>query len=153
MFTAQIICLENPRYAANRSQCFTTVMLLGIGLFTLPLLMATAPGLNECIRAYSSVPACGILAILVFVCSIGPFLLMNRWQREVSATEAGLVYCAEPVLASLLALLTPVWLSHWCGINYPNEQLTVCLLVGGGLVTTANILLQTRWLEVKQFES
>jgi drug/metabolite transporter (DMT)-like permease len=153
MFTAQILCLENPRYTGNRWQCFTTVMLLGVGLFTMPLLVATAPGLAECVRAYSSVPACGILAILVLVCSIGPFLLMNRWQREVSATEAGLVYCAEPVLASLLALFTPVWLSQWCGVNYPNEQLTICLFVGGGLVTAANVLLQTRWLEAKPIKS
>jgi len=150
MFTAQILCLENPRYAANRSQCFTTLMLLGIGLFTIPLLLVTAPGIAECVRAYRSVPACGILAILVLGCSMVPFLLMNRWQREVTATEAGLVYCAEPVLASFLALFTPVWLSHWSGVDYPNERLTVCLLAGGGLVTAANVLLQSRWLEAKR---
>jgi drug/metabolite transporter (DMT)-like permease len=153
MFTAQILCLENPRYAGNRSQCFTTVMLLAIGLFTAPLLVATAPGLNACVRAYSSVPACTILAILVLACSIGPFLLMNRWQREVSATEAGLVYCAEPVLASLLALFTPVWLSQWCAVDYPNEQLTARLFTGGALVTAANVLLQTPWLEAKPAKS
>jgi drug/metabolite transporter (DMT)-like permease len=152
MFTAQILCLENQRYSGNRWQCFTTVMLLGMGVFTAPLLLATAPGLAACVRAYSSVPAWGIMAILVLGCSIGPFLLMNRWQREVSATEAGLVYCAEPVLASLLALFTPVWLSQWCGVDYPNEQLTVRLLIGGALITAANVLLQSRWLEARQAE-
>ena len=37
--------------------------------------------------------------------------------------------------------------SVWAGINYPDETLTAKLLLGGGLITAANILLQSRWLE------
>ena len=150
MFTAQILCLEHPRYAANRPRCLTTIMLLGMGLFTAPLVVATAPGVAQCLRLYHSVPACGLLAVLVLVCSLAPFLLMNRWQREVTATEAGLVYCAEPVLVSLLALFLPGWLSPWAGVSYLNEAITVPLLLGGGLITAANILLQSPWLETKR---
>jgi drug/metabolite transporter (DMT)-like permease len=153
MFAGQILSLENPRYAANRPQCFTTVMLLGMALFTAPLVWLTAPGLSECVRVYSSLSACVLLSLLVLVCSLGPFLLMNRWQREVTATEAGLVYCAEPVLTSLLALFLPAWLSQWAGVNYPNEELTARLLIGGGLITVANVLLQLPWLEIKRVEN
>lgn len=147
MFTAQILCLEHPRYAANRPARFTTIMLLAMGLFAVPLVVVTAPGMAQCVRVYHSVPACGLVAVLVLVCSLGPFLLMNRWQREVTATEAGLVYCAEPVLVSLLALFLPGWLSQWAGVDYANEHVTARLLLGGGLVTAANVLLQSRWLE------
>ena len=150
MYTAQILCIENPKYAANRPQSFTTVMLLAMGVFTVPIVMATAPGLQESIRIYSSVPAVGLLAILVLVCSIAPFLLMNRFQRDVQATEAGLVYCAEPVLTSLLALFLPAWLSQLAAVDYPNEHLTARLLAGGALVTAANVLLQSRWLEANR---
>jgi len=147
MFTAQILWLEHPRYAANRPQCFTTIMLLAMGLFSAPVVALTAPGLAACLQVYRSVPACGLVAGLVLVCSLAPFLLMNRWQREVTATEAGLVYCAEPVLVSLVALFLPEWLSHWAGVNYPNELITTRLLLGGGLITAANVLLQSPWLE------
>jgi drug/metabolite transporter (DMT)-like permease len=146
-YTAQILCIENPRYAPNRPQSFTTVMLLAMGVFTMPFVLASAPGVHESIQIYNSVPAISLLAVLVLVCSIVPFLLMNRFQRDVTATEAGLVYCAEPVLTSLLALFLPGWLSQWAGVDYDNEHLTLRLLMGGGLVTAANVLLQSRWLE------
>jgi drug/metabolite transporter (DMT)-like permease len=153
MFTAQILWLEHPRYAANRPPHFTTIMLLAMGLFAVPVVVVTAPGVAECFRVYQSLPACGLVAALVLVCSLGPFLLMNRWQREVTATEAGLVYCAEPVLVSVLALFLPAWLSHWAGVDYANEQVTVRLLFGGGLITAANVLLQSRWLEARQIDA
>ena len=44
MFAAQILCLEHPRYTANRPVCFTAAMLLATCVFTLPLVVATAPG-------------------------------------------------------------------------------------------------------------
>lgn len=152
MFAAQILCLEQPRYAANRPQCFTTVMLLATGLFAAPIVVVTAPGIGECFRVYNSAPACGLMAVLVLFCTIAAFLLMNRWQREVTATEAGLVYCVEPVFVSLLALFLPGWLSPWAGVNYANEQAGLRLVLGGGLITVANVLLQSRWLEAKRTE-
>lgn len=152
LFAAQILCLEHPRYAANRSVCFTAAMLLATTVFTLPLVVATAPGVAECFRVYASVPACGLMVVIVLFCTLGAFLLMSRWQRHVTATEAGLVYCAEPLFASALALFLPGWFSQWTGLNYPNEHLTTKLLVGGGLITLANVLLQSRWLEGKPAE-
>ena len=153
MFTGQILLLENPRYAANRPGNFSTVMLLGIALLCLPLVWATAPSAAACLRAYASPAACGLLAVLVVFCTVIAYTLMNRWQRHVSATEAGLIYCIEPVIASVLALFLPGWLSHWSDVNYANEQLTLRLLLGGGLITVANVLLQSRWLEPRRVES
>jgi drug/metabolite transporter (DMT)-like permease len=150
VFAAQILCLEQPRYAGNRPQCFTAVMLLASGLFAVPIVAATAPSAAACLRAYDSIPACGLMAVLVLFCTIAAFLWMNRWQREVTATEAGLIYCVEPVLVSVLALWLPGWLSRWAGVNYANEEATLRLLVGGGLITIANVLLQARWLEGKR---
>lgn len=153
LFTAQILCVESPRYAANRPQCFTTIMLLAMGLFAVPIVLLTAPDASACIRIYHSPSFWGLLAVLVLVCSISPFLLMNRWQREVTATEAGLVYCAEPVVVSLLALFLPGLLSQWTGVDYPNEQVSLRLALGGVLITAANVLLQLGWLEPKRVES
>jgi drug/metabolite transporter (DMT)-like permease len=96
------------------------------------------------VQAYASSSAVGFMAALVLVCTLGGYLLMNRWQFAVTATEAGLIYSAEPVFTSVLSLFLPAWLAVWTGVAYPNEQLTLRLLVGGGLITAANVLLHRR---------
>lgn len=149
-FTAQILTLEHPRYAANRPMQFSTIMFFAMTLFSAPLLWATAPNPAACLQAYASPAAGGFMAVLVLVSTLAGYLIMNVWQRRVSATEAGLIYCIEPVCASALALFLPAWFSLWAGIHYPNELLTARLLLGGALVTAANILLQSRWLEGKR---
>jgi hypothetical protein len=68
---------------------------------------------------------------------------MNYWQPQIDSTRAGVIYCAEPLVASLLALFLPAWISRMAHIDYPNEIATVSLLVGGGLITAANVLIQS----------
>ncbi len=143
-FTGQILCLEHPRYAGNRPVHFSAVMFLMMALLCVPLIVVTAPGVDACWRAFASPAATGLMAILILVCSLAGYLIMNYWQKKVTATEAGLIYCIEPVCASALALFLPGWFSAWSGVNYPNETLTDHLLIGGALVTGANVLLQVK---------
>ena len=144
LFTGQILTLEHPRYAASRPLVFSLVLFFAMTVFTVPLLLATAPSVAACVQAYAAPAPLALLAALVLVSTLGGYLLMNRWQRAVTATEAGLIYCVEPVIASVLALFLPALFSVWAGINYGNEQLTVRLLIGGGFITVANIVLQRR---------
>jgi hypothetical protein len=74
---------------------------------------------------------------------------MNFWQKYVTATEAGLIYCIEPLCASFASLFLPALFSSWAGVHYENEQLTSRLFLGGGLITAANILIQSNWLNAK----
>ncbi len=78
-----------------------------------------------------------------FLCTVFNFLIMNAWQRWVSATEAGLIYCIEPVIAAILARFLPGWISRFAGIDYANETLTWSLLVGGALIVGATVLVAT----------
>ncbi len=71
------------------------------------------------------------------------FLIMNAWQRWVSATEAGLIYCIEPVIATILAGFLPGWISRFASVSYANETLTWSLLVGGLLIVGATVLVAT----------
>jgi hypothetical protein len=41
-----------------------------------------------------------------------------------------------------MALFLPALFSKWAGFDYRNEELTWHLLVGGGLITLANVLIQ-----------
>ena len=108
----------------------------------LPVAVITTRQWGDWFQAYASAPTLGFLGILVFFCTCAGYLLMNRWQRRVTATEAGLIYCLEPVFASAFALFLPAWFSTWAAIPYANETLSSSLLVGGGLITAANVLIQ-----------
>ena len=143
LFTGQILWLERPAYVDNNVNHFSFVMFATMAVLCVPLVMMTAPHPADCLRAYQSASALGFLAILVLFSTLGGYMIMNTWQRRVTATEAGLIYCIEPVFASTLALMLPGLFSAWSGIAYANEKVTWTLLVGGGLITLANVLIQT----------
>ncbi len=142
IFTAQILWLERPLFARNRVSHFTLVMFLTMALIALPPALLTARRAADWVQAYSPPAVMGLMAVQVLFCTMIAFVLMNRWQPQLPAPEAGLIYAAEPVFASLFALFLPAWLSAWTGIRYPNEKLTWTLFIGGGLITLANVLIQ-----------
>jgi hypothetical protein len=69
---------------------------------------------------------------------------MTRWQPRITSTEAGLIYCTEPLFASVFVLFLPALISHWVGLDYSDERATWSLAVGGGLITFANV-----WVQLK----
>src|SRR6266542_2304936 len=142
VFAGQIFWLERPQYAGNNVRHFSLVMFVTMAAVGLPVAIVTTRQWADWFRAYDSAPALGFLGILVFFCTCAGYLLMNRWQRRVTATEAGLLYCLEPVFASAFALFLPAWFSTWAAVPYANEQLSGSLLLGGGLITAANVLIQ-----------
>lgn len=143
-FMLQIFELGSRRYAGNRTLVVTAVMFVTVGVTFAGLVLAIAPEPAACLRPWSSGPWVVFLALLTLFCTLGSFILMNRWQPLMSATEAGLLYCFEPVFAAVMALFLPGLFSRWAGFDYPNETLTWQLLVGGGLITAANV-----WLQLK----
>lgn len=144
LFTGQILWLERPMFSANRVDHCSMIMFGVIAAICLPIAVMTATTAKDWLVIYSSWAAAIYQLILIFGCTMVAFVLMNRWQRYLPSTEAGLIYCAEPVFASLFALFLPAWFARMGGIQYPNEGITWNLLVGGGFITTANILLH-RW--------
>ena len=143
-FMTQIFILEDPRYAGNRVQPVSAVMFGLEGLLFAGLALAVAPQLSDYFVPWTSGHWLFTTGVLTVFCTLTAFMLMNRWQPYVTATEAGLIYCLESVFASMLALFLPALLSRWMGFDYPNELLTWQLLVGGGLITVANVLIQLK---------
>jgi drug/metabolite transporter (DMT)-like permease len=144
MFTGQILWLQQPRFSQNHVAHFSTIMFAVTALCCLPVALLSSKDSRDWFQAYASGANFGFLAVLVLVCTMGGYVLMNRWQRHVPATQAGVIYCAEPVFASVSALFLPQWFSDLAKINYANERLTFNLLLGGGLITVANLVLQLR---------
>lgn len=141
-FMGQILWLERPEFAGNRPMPVTFVMfVLEAAAFTV-LAGIMAPRAADLPVLLTSMPWLGLTLLLTLFCTVGAFSLMNTWQPKVTATEAGLIYCLEPVFTSLLAFVLPGWFSAWAGFDYANESMTSHLLMGGGLITAANVLIQ-----------
>jgi drug/metabolite transporter (DMT)-like permease len=138
-FTAHIMLVSAPRYATNDDIHVSAIMFVGISLLFAPIVALLPGGWALGLQGHSTAAPWLFIAILVGPCTLMAFLWMNRWQRHVSPTTAALIYCLEPVFASLLALFLPGWFSQFSGLPYPNETLTPQLLWGGGLILLANL--------------
>jgi drug/metabolite transporter (DMT)-like permease len=143
-FMGQILWVGRKEFAANRPATVTLLMFAVQAVVFVALAAATAPRLGSLAVPWASPAWVGLTLTLTVVCTIGAFSIMTKWQPKITATEAGLIYCIEPVFASAFALFLPALLSAWAAIEYPNEHATWSLLIGGGLVTLANVLIQMR---------
>ena len=143
-FMGQILTLERRDFAGNRPEKITFVMFATEALIFGVLAVATAPAPGALLVPWTSPIWLGFTGALTLFCTLGSFSLMNAWQPKITATEAGLIYCVEPIFGSAMALFLPALFSAWAAIQYSNETATWTLLVGGGLVTLANIVLQLK---------
>ena len=140
-FAAQILWLDRPIFKGNDTHRVSMIMFAACAVVTAPvwIIHLHSPADLGAILALG-LPFHTVFLSLMILCSLIAFLLMNHWQPYVDATTAGIVYCAEPLFATALALFLPPIFGRFLGIEYPNELFTVHLLVGGGLITLANIL-------------
>lgn len=143
-FMVQILWLEKKEFAGNRPEKITLVMFGVEALVFWLLAVAVAPTSASLAAPWLSGHWLTLTLILTVFCTLGSFSIMNAWQPKITATEAGLIYCVEPIFGSIMACFLPALLSAWAGINYPNETATWALIVGGGLITLANVLLQLK---------
>lgn len=143
-FMGQILWLEKKEFAGNRSDRLTLVTFVVQAVVLGTLTGLAAPDVQSVLRPWTSGTWVVFTLLLTLFCTVGAYWLMNIWQPKITATEAGLIYCVEPIFASGLALFLPGWFSAWADIDYANERATWTLLVGGGLITLANGLLQSR---------
>jgi drug/metabolite transporter (DMT)-like permease len=143
-FMGQILTLDRADFAANRPLPVTFVFFAVEAVISLVLVGTLAPRMADMPVLLTSIPWLGFTLALTLFCTVGAFTLMNTWQPRITATEAGLIYCLEPLFASGLALFLPGLFSLWAGFTYPDETLTLNLLVGGGLITAANVLIQLK---------
>lgn len=139
LFTGHIMTLEVAAFRGNDALKVSVVMFSTITAIFVPMLMLM-DGVGVGARAFSSPVAWIFVAILVGPCTLMSFIWMNRWQPHVSTTTAGLIYCLEPVFTSLFALFVPAWFATMAGVRYANESVTKEMIVGGGLILLANVL-------------
>jgi len=143
-FTAHILWLERKEFAGNDGVRLSLVSFAAQAVVFWIAAASLAPDAHALIVPWTSAPWLGLTAMLTVFCTLAAFLLMNIWQPKITATEAGLIYCVEPIFSSLMALFLPAWFSAWAHVDYANERATWLLLIGGGLITLANVVLQLK---------
>jgi drug/metabolite transporter (DMT)-like permease len=141
-FTGQILVLDARRFFRNRTKIVSSVMFLVTALvFAVMAILA-----NHSFSSYKLIAGVGgqfyLIGILVIFCTLGSFNLMNRCQKYIPSSEAALIYTLEPVSTSLFATFLPALLGELVGVGYENEPVTFTLLIGGGLILSANLLMQ-----------
>jgi drug/metabolite transporter (DMT)-like permease len=143
-FSAQILWLGRPIFRGNHPGRVTLVMFLTIAFVLAPVVWSHTQQSSDLLVLFNSPPRAVLFISLTLVCSLFAFLMMNHWQPFVDPTTAGIVYCAEPLFATVFALFLPALLARFTGIAYLNESATTHLLVGGALITAANILISLK---------
>jgi len=143
-FTGQILWLERKEFSGNDSVRLTLVGFSTQTVVFCAMAVSVAPDAHALLAPWTSLPWVGLTVILTVFCTLAAFLLMNRWQPKITATEAGLIYCVEPIFGSAMALFFPAIFSAWALVDYPNEHATWTLLIGGGLITLANVVIQLK---------
>jgi len=143
-FMGQILTLENKSGSTNRVMPVTVVMFAVAAVVFCLMALFTAPHASDVLVPWKSVAWVGFTILLTGFCTVGSFTIMNKWQPKISATEAGLIYCFEPIFGSIMALFLPAMFSVWAGLTYANEPVTWHLIAGGGLITLANVFIQLR---------
>jgi drug/metabolite transporter (DMT)-like permease len=139
-----ILWVERPIYAENRSGVVTLLMFALLAAFSSLLYPLLGGTIHAATALFGTPVLCELMVAVVVLCTVLTFLIMNTWQRLISATEAGLIYCIEPVIATALCAFVPGWISRVAGIDYPNESLRWGLFFGGSLIIGAAILAATQ---------
>ncbi len=141
-FSLMLCSLNWPAFAANRAERTSAARFLLEGALFAVVSVAVCRTPVHLVAPYASVSWLALMAATALLATAGPFVLMNRWQRFIPTAEAGLIYGLGPVFAALAEVFLPATLSRWTGIDYPNQPLTVTLVLGGALVLGANVLVQ-----------
>ncbi len=139
----QIVWVERPVYSENRTGLVTLLMFALLALQFVVAYFFMGGRMADAQLLFGTPVLWQLTSALVLLCTVFNFFIMNTWQRCVSATEAGLIYCIEPVIAAVLCSFLPGWISRFAAVDYPNEVLPWTLFVGGVLIVFATILVAT----------
>jgi len=142
IFTVQIFAISAPRWVANDGLQVSTMMFVVMTILTLPVVLWSGPGLGGMAACYPSAGLIGLMVVIILFSTCLPYAIMNLWQRDISSTEAGIIYCSEALFAAGSSLFVPALIAPVLNITYLNEVPGVTMLIGGGLILAGAILVQ-----------
>lgn len=142
LFMVQILALGARRWQSNDGLQVCWAMFGFIALIYVPFAAMLGPGFGGLAAVYHH-PASGLLmAAVVVCCTCAPYWLMTVWQRHVSGTEAGIIYCFEAVFSAIACVFLLSFLGRVMGTASVDEPVTWRMVAGGGLILAGCILVQ-----------
>lgn len=134
-FSAQILLLGRWGEAAN-AQRATLIFIMTVGALNLLIALSWpearsffAPSMLKILFANWTFQ--WTLLSVILICTVIAFHFMNQEQPKVSTTIAGVIYCMEPVFATLFSLLLGAEDWRWS------------IGLGGGLILVASLIAAT----------
>ncbi len=137
LFSLQILLLD--RYGREAPATLVTLTLAACSgvpsLLIAGWLAAAGPGLSPWLvwsAAVARTPALIVVVVLLTVlCTILAFYWMNKYQPQVPANRAALIYFLEPLFGTAFSLL------------FGYDTWSVSLLLGGTLIIAGNLLAES----------
>jgi drug/metabolite transporter (DMT)-like permease len=117
-----VITRSHPPEAITFVQFGSAVLFSGITL----LAMGVAPG--ALVRSLGERHVAWTVLYTAVACSVVAMGVLNRYQRDISATRASVLYMMEPVFAAFFALI------------FAGEAMTARKLTGGAIILGGNLL-------------
>jgi len=141
-FAAQVLWNGRAVYSENDALRSTTIMAATVAVINLAITIPLASSPQVLADIYSTPATLGVGAFTTITWIVAGYWLLIAFQRFVPATQAAVILAFEPVFAAAFALFIPGWIAQLTGSAHQNETLTQSLLIGGGLILLANVVLQ-----------
>ncbi len=139
-FSLQILILESRRWRSLVNLRSTAVMFLFFALVNLPFFKLT----QLCVGGMSGASPwmlMSFMAILVIFCSLITFVIMNRWQPEITGTEATFIYSLEAIFTIFFSFLWIPLLFKFGNFKLELEAPTLRFSLGALCLILANVFL------------
>lgn len=117
-----VITRDHPPEAITFVQFSCAVLYSGVTVGA----MGVAPG--ELFRSLGERHVAWTVAWTAVACSVVAMGVLNRFQRDIPATRASVLYMMEPVFAAILAVV------------FTNEAMTGRKILGGAIILGGNLL-------------
>lgn len=141
-FSVMFFAINRPGFAGTRPERTAAGMFAIETVLFAFVCWLTVRESASLIAPLASMPWNMLIVFSTLIATVGPFILINRWQRFLSETEAGLIYSLVPLFAAISGLFLPALVARLTGLTYANESLTHSLVIGGALILAANAVLQ-----------
>jgi drug/metabolite transporter (DMT)-like permease len=100
-FSFLLVSLNWPAFAGNRAERTSAGMFLLEGLLFAAVSMLVCREPANLVAPFASPGWVTLMVASTILGTIGPFVMLNHWQRFITATEAGVLYSFGPVIATV----------------------------------------------------
>ena len=122
------IQMTNVITRKHHPEAITLVMFACATLFSGATLLVLRVPAADLARSVGAPHVVWTVLYTALFCSVIAIAVLNRCQREISATRAAVLYLLEPLFAGLFASL------------FVGEELTARTILGGGIIIMGNLI-------------